>query len=373
MKPWLALLLCSLPARAHAHLFPIHPVEVRLAVVQGEVRASIESNAVYWNARILGGQPPPRGWSRDTLEAAESYVRAHLRLQVDGRRLEGRLLDARYIQEPWKDWREGRVLFQMTYPLRSETGRLTVHSMFFAEFHEELEEAHDRPGGCMSDHSGIRQEFVTRLRVGGRAPLSLELPLDAPEASFLLEDALQTSWQTSAAAFKAGFGTPASRPAILLFVAAGVLFWSGGQAFLGAAALLAFAALFFPASPLPWLEPLEWASAALLAASAGLGMRRGALGIVLLSIPLWAWEVRLAAGEVPVMARLALTGGLLCSSALAACLLAVSFWEVRRRLCLHSEALSERLFREQLRWAAMLIAVCAGLLFARTAFQAGMG
>jgi hypothetical protein len=242
-----------------------------------------------------------------------------------------------------------------------------VHSAFFAELHEEIGEAHGRPGGCLSDHGGIRQEFLTRLRTGGRAPVSLELPLDRPETSLRLEDAVQTSWQTWSAAFQSGWALPASRPALLLFAAAGVLFWRGGWAFAGSAVLLMAAGLLIPAFQLRWLEPLEWAAVAALSAAAGLGGR--ALPVVLLSIPLWAWEARSAAGA-SAMARLALTSGMLCSSAVAVVLLAAVLWEVRRRLRSHSESLSERLFREQLSWTAVLIAVCAGLLCARTAFQA---
>lgn len=370
----LSFLFSPFPSRACQ--FPIHPVDVELRGYPTELRVRIENNAVFWRESILGGPPPPGGWPRPMAERAEAYVDGSFSLSVDGRRLKGRLVRARYVQEPWKDELDARVVLELVYPVPEHGSRVTGKSAFFAEFHEHLE----KKEGGHRDHAyrlhaaqhGVKQEFFTRLRVSGRASKTLTLLVDEPGFDLAFEDVLRTPLQEAGAAGRRGLCFPAERPALILFILAGVLYWGGRRSLYAAVASAAgFAVLVSVLPPVPetYYGALRW----LAVAASALAARQTPgivwyCGIQWAGLPLWASEagrVLSSSGGRPLLDGIAFVLGFTASSALLAGVFAGLLLLYRRRLRHHSEALCGRMFDEHRRAAATLLAAAAAVLLGK--------
>src|SRR5437879_3500640 len=174
--------LCFGPGALEAHEIPIHPVEIELRVYPDLIRATMNSNQCYWSAEILRVSLPPPAWTETLLGQVKKYVDEHFPLTVDGKPLESRILEARYVQEPWQDVLSGRVIFRFLYRLPPQKGRwLSGRATFFSEH------AREDPD----------ENYVTYLDVPGRRHMRWVLPLKAPGFELPIDEATRTPWQAA--------------------------------------------------------------------------------------------------------------------------------------------------------------------------------
>ena len=366
MRTRLAGLLALLAAApCAAHDYPIKPVRVVLRVEPDRVAADLDGDSIYWIEEVVGLHPmPPRDWPADALAKAQAYVNEHLRLAADGRRLEGRLIDASYTQRPWEVNEEGRVHLRLAYPPVADGQTLSGEADFFEDYRRE------RLDGKLPFTADM--DFRTSLSVPGRVPKSFELKPGAAAFSVPVSEARRGAaarlLESAAAGLLEALNSArgwAALAAVALSLAPGFPSRRRAAALLGAA--VAAAALTPVAAP-AWLE---WAAGAAGALAAGrwLGARSAPwLEAGALAALARAWSVQALAHlprAVPgAPERGAAALGTLAGAAvlLAAGVAAAS--ADRRAQTAVSASRADEVFERRRRLAATaLLLVCGGGLF----------
>jgi hypothetical protein len=200
-------LLAAAAALSFAHVTPLYPQRVTLKGDPGRLRLSLDVDAAYWSNEVLGlAERPPAGeWPAPMSEKALAYLREHLRLRVDGRPLEGRLIGARFYSEPWAALRkigqegaEGRYAFELEYPLppaaRVVSGRSLLADSEWKEHLAEPEKAKT---------VGWRQDFRTIWRAAGKRGRTAETTTASPDVSFDIAEVRRSRAQAAAEALAA--------------------------------------------------------------------------------------------------------------------------------------------------------------------------
>jgi hypothetical protein len=355
----LTLLLLS-AGRASAHDYPIAPVRAVLRVEPDRVVADLDADSIYWIEEVVGLHPlPPGNWPPDALAKAEAYVNQRLRLDVDGRRLQGRLISAEYVQRPWEVNEQGRVRLRLAYPPVSDAATLSGEADFYEDYRQERLEEHEPflPN----------QDFRTFLTVPGRVPRSFELKPGAFAFSIPVAQArrgaLARLFESALAGARAAGDGIAGWPALAalaLSLAPGAP--SKGRAASAAAAVLAGAALARGGASAEWAAGLAAALAAGRWLGAGSAPWLEAAALAALGSAWSAGSLARLPRAVPgLLERLPSALGLLLAVAAA---LAAGVWaatEERRRLTAVSESRAAELFERRRRLAATaLLIVCGG-------------
>src|ERR1700681_3862795 len=112
-KAWPWLLGCALlrPCALLAHGYVYEPVEVKLNLYPDRILATIDSNKTFWSGDIIQAPLPPPIWTAAMHARIKKYVDEPFQMSVGGVPLKSRLLNARYVQEPWQEILEARVIF----------------------------------------------------------------------------------------------------------------------------------------------------------------------------------------------------------------------------------------------------------------------
>jgi len=351
--PILAWLLgAALSASAH-DLYPIRPVRATLRVEPDRIAADLRSDSIIWIEEVAGLHPmPANDWPPETLAKVERYVNAHLRLAMDGKPLEGRLVEARYRQFPWEVNEEGTFFLRLVYP-PAAGAVITGSARFFEEYRKEVE----------SELAGkplpYKDEYRTIVTIPGRRSSTFTLTAEAPSFAAPVADARRTALAMTLESFsrgaRAAFGAASGFPALLaiaLCLGAAAAAPASAAIFLAAAAA-GFAAAGFHAPP-PWLIWTATLAASLLvgrrAAFAGAAAAAASLGFV--------W--REAAAPLLPHAALAAPAAFAGASAAGAALLAAALAGVRaehRNLSLISESRVDLLWARRARLAATALAM----------------
>lgn len=361
----LALLLAASPAWA-VHNYPIEAVKVVLRVEPDRIVADVDSDSIYWIEEVIGLHPlPPSHWPADALARTEKYANEHLRLSLDGKRLEGRLLDASYAQRPWEVNEEGRLRLRLVYPPAADGSVLSGEADFFEDYRQER----------LAEGAPIlpNEDFRVLLTAPGRDARSFELHPGASSFSLPVSGARRGVAARLLESFAAGAKAAlddaegwAALAALALSLAPGVP--SRRRLAALAAAAAAGAAPFLPAPA--WLEWSAGAAAA-LAAGRWLGAPSAPwLEAAALAVLARAWAAqaftRLPAAAPGAAEQAAAALGLLAAGA-AALAAGTAFATLERRsLSAHSEARAPELFDRRRRLAATaLLLVCGYGLFSR--------
>ncbi|MDE2038533.1 MAG: hypothetical protein KGO96_03340 [Elusimicrobia bacterium] len=360
MLAWLACVLLVCPARADD--YPIRPVHIVLHAASDRIVADVTSDSIYWIEEVVRLEPmPSRNWPRNAMLSAQNYVNAHLRLQVDGKPLEGRLLRAVYVQRPWQVYEQGTFHLRLVYPAVPEAAVISGSADFFSEYRQERLVARQPLLPIM--------DFRTVLSVAGRRPRRFVLTPGKDDFSFAVADALpgraQRLWRALGAgawSSLAAQGWPALA-ALALSLGPGCFSLRRALALMAAALLGAVAPLPAP-SWLPWAAGLaaalaagRWlaaASAAWLEAAALAALSRfwaaAALAALPAALPQAMERLGVWAGVLAAAMALLLAGALACACEL-------------RRLALISQSGAARLYEGRRRLAATgLLIVCAAAL-----------
>lgn len=356
-----AALMIAAALPASADVYPISPVRVRLRIEPDRMVADIQADSVFWIEEILGLNPlPPSDWPRETLRKAEDYAETHLRLNVDGRRIRGRLAGASYAQSPWQVHEQGRIFLRMVYPPVAAGAALAGEIDFYEEHRRDMLES------LKGEPLPYAEGYKTLLRAGSRrfelkpGASSFELPertarpgavarvLIALAAGARGVPATPAAWPALAAlALSLAPGAPSKRR-----VAAGLLALSAGLAAAPRAA---------PSGAAVWI-------AGLAAATAAGGWLGAALSPILASLSLVALGLVWGAGTLPWLPaaapgaalRAAAAAGTTAAAAAAVAALSAAVAAERRRLAALSESHAAELFTRRRRLAATLLALVCG-------------
>jgi len=361
MNAGLLLVLLALPAAA-AHTYPIEPVTAVLRVEPDRVVADLRTDSVFWLEEVTGVNPlPSTGWPEQALNATEAYVNAHFRLTVDGARVPGKLVDARYRQLPTQVHEQGLFILRLTYPPVPDGASLSLQADFFEEFRrEELEEF---GGRLPPQHVG---KFITRASIPGRKRLSAVLSSQAAPLAFTAADARRTALGRALESAGAGAlslaGSAAAWPALIaLALCLGPAAPGRGRPAAWAASLLAGWC-----APLPAPVWLPWAAG--LAAGAAVAPRSNAARAAASAAALaalarvWAvdarpWLPRGAPGALE--ASLAGLGALIAAAAVLAALW-LGVRAARRGLDAVSQSRAEHIYARRLSLAKTVLMIVCG-------------
>jgi hypothetical protein len=221
-----------LPVLAVAHDYPIYPVKVTLKVETRRIRAEIKTNVVYLRERILGKScSSPGNWPEDTVEKAKEYIDSCFQVFLDGQLLKGDMTDYRCIEMPLVGHKGSNLLFKMEYPLGSVGSTLTVRSGFFSEYYEHL------GGGCSRHKHGVYQEFVTQVKISQKIII---LPIQDPEHSFRFQDVLVTAGQIKSESLGLGLSYLAEEFSLVLVLILAVILYYPRKYFPGRDAIISF-------------------------------------------------------------------------------------------------------------------------------------
>lgn len=353
--PILALLLgAALTASAH-EIYPIRPVRATLRVEPGRVVADLRADSIVWILEIVGQSPmPPRGWSPETAGKVEAYVNSHFRLAVDGKPVEGRLVEGRYRQLPWEVNEEGTFFLRLVYPGAPAGSSIGGSARFYEEYRKELEgELGGRPA---PDAAGYR----TIVTIPGRRRAEFTLTSDAPSFTVSADEARRPApamaLESLLRGLEAALGAAAGFPALLaiaLCLGERVPGRAAGALALSAAAWGFVWGGFF--APPPWLI---WAAALGTSLAAGRGKAAATASAAAACCLGLAW--RGAAAPLLPQFPLALACSLAGALAAGAALLLAAWLGVRaeyRRLAELSETRVGGLFARRTRLAATALAM----------------
>lgn len=176
----------------HAHTYPLFPVEIKLRVYPTIIRASLNSNQCYWSGEVLQVEMPPPAWTEPLRSRITKYMDDHFQLSVDGKLLNSHLQEIRYVQEPWQNSLEGRILCEFRYDLPVGKGKMLGGRATF--FFEEWEE-HLKSTKASHASRNIPQDFVTHVRIPGHTLRRFSLTLEKPDFELPLEEARRSAWQ----------------------------------------------------------------------------------------------------------------------------------------------------------------------------------
>ncbi len=354
-----SIILAALPAAAH-EIYPISPAEVDIRVEPGRVVANVDVDSIYWIEEVLAMHTlPPRDWPAPAIAKAENYINNHLRLAVDQRPLQGRLVSAVYVQRPWQVNEEGRMRFRLVYPPADGT-TLSGEADFYEEYRREM--------ATESGPPPVGQDFRVLLKVSGRDGRAFELTHASPSFTVPVAPSQRSALQMARESLWVGiatvFGTIEGWPVLLALA----LSLSPGKPpawHLGA--LLVAAAFGAALAPQKNSSSWMWIFGAMAALAAG--RWRGPrfpvrLEIVSAAGILLSW-MTLALIALPratpgtVDRGFAAVGMIVASAAvLAIVMLGIEFQ--RRELVTHSESRAPELFERRRRLAAtVLLLACA--------------
>ena len=343
----------ALSASAH-DFYPIRPVKATLRVEPGRVVADLRADSIFWIEEVTGLHPmPARDWPAETVAKAEAYANGHFRLAVDGKPLEGKLVEARYRQLPWEVNEEGTFFLRLVYPA-ADGSAITGTARFYEEYRKEI--AAELGGRPVPSPEGYR----TIVDIPGRRRLSFVLTDGAPSFTASAAEARRTTFAMALESLRRGagaaFGTAAGFPTVLA-IALCLGARAPGRGALGL--LLASAAGGFAAGGLlsapAWLV---WAGTLGAAVAAGLPRLAPAAGAAAAACLGLAWCA--AARPALPNAALAFPAALAGALASGAALLAVVRLGVRaehRRLAEVSESRVEELFARRVRLTATALAM----------------
>ncbi len=190
--------LLSLPCRAHD--YPIKPVHVVLRVEPDRVVADIRSDSIYWIEEVVGLHPmPPDRWPAEALADTQRYVNEHLRLSAGGKPLQGRLIEASYVQRPWQVNETGTFILRMTYPPVPDGSTLSGLADFFEDYRQER----------LGENAPILPTmiFKTDLHIPGRRSFDFQLSPEQTTFSAPADQARRTRVQRLAQSLRVGIET----------------------------------------------------------------------------------------------------------------------------------------------------------------------
>jgi len=374
-------MLLGLAARpVGAHVLPVHSVRAQLRGAGEALHLHLDTNAIYWQEEVLGAEPPLEDWSQDLLDKAKAYIDSHLKLALDGKPLEGRLVEARYAHEPWQDWKSGRIHFRLSFPLPSQEGKLSGEMRFFFE-----EKAHEAGAAGrellrVAKEKDFPREFWTELEIRGKGSRVLKLTPESPGFSFPVEAALQSFPQAVVESGLLGLRWSLHSGALILFAAFLALYRGGMRSWMlaGAALLVPLLCLFVP----PLAERSAAVTAWLLAALAAAAARKRApfgiwLGGMTFFLPVWAMVLRAAMDATPYRfttgaGDFAFGAGAWLAGVLAAGAAAGLIGLYRRQLHVHTESRAEEIFHSRMDAAAVLGLIASALLLLRVLAPGGV-
>lgn len=348
--PILAWLLgAALSASAH-EFYPIRPVRATLRVEPDRVVADLRADSIFWILEVAGMNPmPPRDWPPEARDKVEAYANSHFRLAVDGKRLPGRLAEARYRQFPWEVNEEGVFFLRLVYPAAPAGSVISGEARFYEEYRREL--AGELGAAAVPDADGYR----TVLTVPGRRKMEFTLTSSSPSFTATADEARRSAFAMAVESLlrgaRAALGAAAGFPALLAVALClgAALPGRTTAALLLAAAAAGFAAGGFAAAP-PWLIWAGALAASFAAIRRGLARPAEAAGAASLGL---AWHA--AAAPLLPHSGLALPFALAGALAAGAALLAAAWLGVRaeyRHLAQVSESRVEELFARRSRLAA---------------------
>ena len=175
-----------------AHDYVTYPVLIDIRIEPHQIRATIESDGIYWRNEVMGVpmifSMPATDWPAPFQTAARGYLDRCFQISMDGRPLTAESFHCRHIQEPFN--RAGsRVVFTLTYPVAEMGRRLSGRARFFSEMYDQ----HQRETGPKENH-GV---FLSRLRVVGPKKVEIALPYEKPDFEILTEGMVMTEIQRS--------------------------------------------------------------------------------------------------------------------------------------------------------------------------------
>jgi hypothetical protein len=195
MKKRVSILLLGLAvSAARAHEMPIYPVVINLKIERNQIVMHAESHGGYWQDSVLFNRKslPATNWPAEYQYRAQNYFEKSFDLFLDGNKLASRAFECRYYEEPLREFKTSRVVFDAIYPIRdlkrelSET-TLSGKATFFIE-----EYVHDQKN---VRGSRVHQEFLTTLRLQGEKSADISVPIEKPDFSIPLHGFVRTDFQ----------------------------------------------------------------------------------------------------------------------------------------------------------------------------------
>ena len=343
----------ALSASAH-DFFPIKPVKATLRVEPDRVVADLRADSIFWIEEVTGLHPmPPKDWPAETLAKVEAYANGNFRLSLDGKPLQGKLVEARYRKLPWEVNEEGTFFLRLVYPAAAGSS-IAGTATFYEDYRKDI--AGELAGRPLPFPEGYR----TFLDIPGRRRQSFTLTSEAPSFTVSADEARRSSLAMTLESLQRGaqaaLGTAAGFPAMLaiaLCLGANAPKRSS-LALLLASGLCGFAAGGFLPAP-PWLI---WAATLAATVAAGLGRLTPAAGAAAAAGLGFAW----CEATRPLLphSALALPAALAGALAGGAALLSVAWLGVRaehRRLAEVSESRVDELFARRVSLTATALAM----------------